>query len=206
MSKSKQIDVNSDLRVIAALAAFGKPVFGEYVVTARVALTKADGRVKNGWESREGLLAGRVGWVREYSFRERDVDLLWSYEICLPSGYGNRSTALIVYCSRALGPQIMRCPTIREGTPDVDWVLALLTNFTPRPGAAGLLSRIDPSENSSTWHDVFLRLIDEGAISETMIRAALAAEHARYDAQEAAENAKEETARLHRVAEREATR
>jgi hypothetical protein len=202
----KTFDVNSDPRVVAALVAFGEPVFGEYAVTATapLTLTKSDGRVRGGWESPGGIEAGRIGAIAEHTLHPHE-EAGFAWAVRLPGAYGARHTAMVVR-GHTEGARITHCPEIREGVPDVEWVLRLLANFVPRPGAAGLLSRVDPEAGSDAdrWHGVFLRLIDEGAVSEAMLRAAITAENARYDALEATRVAEEEAANLRRIAERDA--
>jgi len=200
--------VSEDPRIRAALAALGQPVLGDYVLTQPLVLTKPDGRVKGGgWQSREGLAKGSVVQVRKHHIgRFRDAEIDYAYEIRLHNGY-TRSDVLRV-CHYKIGATeksvVFGCPEIREDTPDVEWALTLLTSLAPRPGAAGLLSRIDPTTDadSSIWHDVFLRLIEEGTLTEAQLRAAVT----REEAHRAAEDDKEESALAARAAERAAAK
>ena len=200
--------VSEDPRIRAALAALGQPVLGDYVLTQPLVLTKPDGRVKGGgWQSREGLAKGSVVQVRKHHIgRFRDAEIDYAYEIRLHNGY-TRSDVLHV-CHYKVGDTeksvVVGCPEIREDAPDVEWALTLLTSLAPRPGAAGLLSRIDPTTDadSSIWHDVFLRLIEEGTLTEAQLRAAVT----REEAHRAAEDDKEESALAARAAERAAAK
>jgi hypothetical protein len=200
--------VSEDPRIRAALAALGQPVLGDYVLTQPLVLTKPDGRVKGGgWQSREGLAKGSVVQVRKHHIgRFRDAEIDYAYEIRLHNGY-TRSDVLHV-CHYKVGDTeksvVSGCPEIREDAPDVEWALTLLTSLAPRPGAAGLLSRIDPTTDadSSIWHDVFLRLIEEGTLTEAQLRAAVT----REEAHRAAEDDKEESALAARAAERAAAK
>jgi len=218
--------VSEDPRIRAALAALGQPVLGDYVLTQPLVLTKPDGRVKGGgWQSREGLAKGSVVQVRKHHIgRFRDAEIDYAYEIRLHNGYtrsdvldyayeirlhnGYTRSDVLHVCHYKVGDTeksvVVGCPEIREDAPDVEWALTLLTSLAPRPGAAGLLSRIDPTTDadSSIWHDVFLRLIEEGTLTEAQLRAAVT----REEAHRAAEDDKEESALAARAAERAAAK
>jgi hypothetical protein len=202
------VQVSEDPRIRAALAVLGQPVLGDYVITRPLVLTKPDGRVKEGgWQSREGLPEGAVVQIRKhYLDRFRDAEIDYAYEIRLFNGH-TRSDVLKV-CHYKIGTTeksaVFGCPEIRDDVPDVEWALTLLTSLAPRPGAAGLLSRINPTTDaySSIWHDVFLRLIEEGTLTEAQLRAAVT----REEAHRAAEDDKEEAALAARAAERAAAK
>jgi len=155
--------VSEDPRILAALQE--RLQFGDYILTQPLVLAKPDGRKPRGWQSRAGLPKGARVKIREFQ---------GEYEICLYDGYGHTRVLSVHY--RADGtPLVGGCPEVRDGVYDVEWALTLLTSLQPRPGAAGLLSRLEPvcGSDSAYWHDVLLHLVDEGTITEAQLRVAL---------------------------------
>lgn len=167
--------VSDDPRVVAALAALGHPVPGDYILTRPLVLTHPDGRTK-GWRSPTGLPTGRVIRISNESIpTSRGIPTTCAYEICVNDAYGYAHyLRVICYPTTHAKRAVVGCPEYKN-VPDVDWTVTLLTSLQPRPGALGLLSRIESGvgPDSSVWRDVFLRLIDEGAITEDQLRSAL---------------------------------